>query len=322
MSAEASTAALAPSRGANALPLRRLLIGLGWAAVSVAIFSGWFVVTRFSVLHVLRVWDVIALRFGGGVVLLLPALLKTSYRLPRHALRNGLLLALMWGAPFVLLVAFGLRLTSAAQAAAVTPALMPVFAGLFGWIALREAPGVGRLLGYGAIIGGLVALVAGNALVSGAPSPAGIGALVLAAAMWAVYTLRFHRTGLTPLQAAALVSLWSALLFLPAYFLLGLSHLGEASLRELAFQALYQGCLMSAVAIITFNRAVALLGAGAAAAIVALLPVIASVMAIPVLGEIPTPLEGAAIAVIAFGVILAARPARSTPQSNRERRTP
>ena len=37
-------------------------------------FSGWFVVTRFSVTHDLRIWDVKALRFGGGGLILLPVL--------------------------------------------------------------------------------------------------------------------------------------------------------------------------------------------------------------------------------------------------------
>ena len=40
------------------------LEGLLWAALSVAIFSGWFVVTRFSVTHELQVWDVTSLRRG------------------------------------------------------------------------------------------------------------------------------------------------------------------------------------------------------------------------------------------------------------------
>ncbi|MGV2982020.1 EamA family transporter, partial [Camelimonas sp. ID_303_24] len=91
------------------------LEGLLWAALSVAIFSGWFVVTRFSVTHELQVWDVTALRFGVGAVLLAPAVLRRGARLPMSAWGEGFLFALLWGAPFVLLVALGLKLTSAAQ---------------------------------------------------------------------------------------------------------------------------------------------------------------------------------------------------------------
>ncbi|WP_246149193.1 DMT family transporter [Skermanella pratensis] len=293
--------------------LRDVLTGFAWAAVTVIIFAGWFVVTRFGVTHELRVWDITALRFGFGALILLPVLFGLTGRLPKGAWIEGLLFSALWGAPFVLLVAVGLQLTSAAQASSVTPTMMPVFSGAIAWLALRERPDRSRLAGYAAIIAGLVGLTIGASLSGASPSPAGFGCLILASAMWAVYTLRFRRSGLTPIQAAALICFWSAVLFLPAYLLSDLARLGDAPVREVVVQAIYQGVLMSAVAIVTFNRAVSLLGSAAATAIVALVPVVASVMAIPVLGEVPTPIEGVAIAVIVVGVALAARPPRVRP---------
>lgn len=291
--------------------LRNFLSGFAWAAVTVTIFAGWFVVTRFGVTRELRVWDITALRFGCGALILLPVLLGRAGRLPKGAWIEGLVFSALWGAPFVLLVAMGLQLTSAAQASSVTPTMMPVFSGAIAWLALRERPDRGRLAGYAAIVAGLVGLTAGAALSGGSPSPAGFACLILASAMWALYTLRFRRSGLSPLQAAALICFWSAVLFLPAYLLFDLARVGSAPVREVLVQTLYQGVLMSAVAIVTFNRAVTLLGSGAATAIVALVPVVASAMAVPILGEIPTPIEGAAIAVIVIGVTLAARPPRT-----------
>lgn len=137
-----------------------------------------------------------------------------------------------------------------------------------------------------------------------------------AAAGWALYTLRLGRSGLDPLQAAAMVCLWSAALFLPPYVLSGVSRLRDASIGELIFQAFYQGALMSGLAIYAFNRAVALLGPIAAAAITALIPVMATLIAVAVLGEAPPLLGWLAIAAVATGVALAASPApapRSTP---------
>jgi drug/metabolite transporter (DMT)-like permease len=291
--------------------LRKSLSGFAWAALSVTVFSGWFVETRFSVTHHLRVWDVMALRFGGGALILLPVLFGRATRLPSRAWLEGLLFAAFWGAPFVFFVALGLELTSAAQASAVTPALMPVFAGLIGWLALRESPGGLRVLGYLVIVGGLATLVVGNALSDDRLSLGGIASLILAAAMWGIYTLCFRRGGLTSLQAAALVCFWSAVIYLPLYLLFGLSRLNTASVQELVFQVVYQGLLMSVVAVVAFNRAVTLLGAGAAAAIIALLPLIVAVLAAPVLGEIPSAISAVSIGVIAFGVLLAARPGPS-----------
>jgi drug/metabolite transporter (DMT)-like permease len=285
-----------------------LLAGFACAALSVTIFSGWFVVTRFSVTRELRIWDIAALRFGIGAILLAPAVLRRGQRLPLAAWRQGLVFMLLWGMPFVLLVALGLRLTTAAQAASIAPALMPVFAGLFAWMFLREKQGGARWLGYAAIVAGLGGLIVAGSAVHGAPNPVGLAALALAAVMWAIYTLLYRRSALTPFQSAALICIWSAALFLPAYFLLHLSHLALASTGEIALQAFYQGVLMSGVALATFNRSVALLGASAATAIIALLPAVASILAIPILGEVPTLAEGAAIAVIVTGVLLAAKP--------------
>lgn len=281
------------------------LAGLCWAALAVAIFSGWFVITRFSVTRELRIWDITALRFGIGALLLAPVLVRRRRALLRSAWREGLLFAMLWGLPFVLLVALGLSLTSAAQAASIAPTLMPLFAGVFAWAFFGERQGARRWIGYAAIFAGLCALVAAGSVSHGPPSLAGLASLAAAAAMWAIYTLLFRRSGLSPIEAAALICFWSALIFLPAYVALGLSQFSRASAGEVALQAVYQGALMSGVAIITFNRAVTLLGAAAAAAIIALLPAVATVIAIPVLGETPSSAEWVAIAAIVSGVLLA-----------------
>lgn len=292
------------------LPIGTLLRGLLWAGITVAIFSGWFVVTRHGMARHMHLWDVMALRFGGGALLLLPALLLPGRQLPAKAWAEGLLLAALWGAPFVYLVALGLQLTSVAHVASTTPPLMPVFAGLIGWWLLGEKPGIAKLSGFGAIILGIVTLHTSLGQAHGWPGAEGVAVLVVGSLLWAIYTLRFRRSGLNPIQAAALICFWSAVLFLPVYLLSGRSQLASMPAAELALQTLYQAVLMSAVAIVTFNRAVTTLGAGAATAIIALIPVSASLLAIPFLGEAPGLVDGAAIAVIALGVVLAARPGR------------
>jgi drug/metabolite transporter (DMT)-like permease len=246
----------------------------------VLIFSGWFVTTRFSVTRELEIWDITALRFGGGALVFAPMILRRGARLPAAAWREGLLLCCLWGLPFVLLVALGLRLTSAAHAVSIAPAAMPVFAGIVGRIALGERQGSARWMGYGAIVLGLICLIGAGAAYHGVPNPFGITALLGAALLWAVYTI-FRRSGLSAMQAAALICTWSAILFLPVYVFFGLSRLQLASPSELAVQVIYQGPFMSCLAAVAFNRAVALRGPSAATAIIALLPVAASLLAIP-----------------------------------------
>ncbi|GLK83047.1 DMT family transporter [Ancylobacter defluvii] len=284
------------------------MTGLLWAALTVTIFSGWFVVTRFSVTRELGIWDIAALRFGIGALILSPALFGKGRTLPRAAWGEGFVFALLWGLPFVLLVALGIQLTSAGRAASVAPTLMPVFAGLIGWAMFRQRPISSRFTGYAAIVAGLAGLLAIDPGGDGLRTMAGFAALAAAAGMWAIYTLLFSRSGRTPMQAAALICLWSSALLLPLYLGLGVSRFAQASAGEIALQAGYQGVLMSSVAVITFNRAVSLLGAGAATAIIALVPAGASLLAVPLLGEMPSPTETATIALIIAGVVLASRP--------------
>jgi drug/metabolite transporter (DMT)-like permease len=301
---------------------RSRLAGFFWAALTVLIFSGWFVVTRFSVSRELQIWDITALRFGIGAILLAPMIIQRRSHFSPAAWGEGLVFAVLWGAPFVLLVALGIKLTSAAQAASVAPTLMPIFAGIFAWTFLHERQGWQRWVGYTAILSGLSLLVLTGAAIHGPPSPAGLGALAAAAAMWAVYTLLFRRSGLKSIEAAGLICIWSAVLFLPFYLLCGLSRFNLASAGEIALQAAYQGVLMSGIAIITYNRAVSMLGSEAATAIIALLPAVASLLAMPVLGERPSPAEGAAIAIIVAGVLLASRPPKALKAPQIERRAP
>lgn len=156
-------------------------MGFIWATFSLVIFSGWFVITRFSVTHELRIWDIMALRFGVGALILAPTILRRGARLPATAWWEGLLFCLLWGLPFVLLVAVGLQLTSAAEAASIAPAAMPVFGGIMGWVVLGERQGKARWLGYGAIVVGLISLVEAGAASDGAPNAIGLLALVGAA---------------------------------------------------------------------------------------------------------------------------------------------
>lgn len=280
----------------------RIGLGLAWSVLAVMILSGWFAVTRLAVTGDLLVWDVVALRFKVGALVLSPALVGPGRSLPWRAWREGAVLAFLWGAPFVLLVAAGLRLTSAAHAASITPGLMPVFAGAFAWI-VGEPPGARRAVGFTVIVAGVGLLIYANG--DAAISPAGVLCLIVGAAMWATYTVRLGRSALSSVQAAALVCAWSAVVYVPFYILSGVSQLGGAPWGELVFQAAYQGVLMSAVAIFAFNRAITLLGPVAAAAITALIPVVATALAWPILNEAPSPLGCAAIGAIACGVALA-----------------
>jgi drug/metabolite transporter (DMT)-like permease len=114
-----------------------------------------------------------------------------------------------------------------------------------------------------------------------------------------------RRWGVGAMHAVAIVSVISAVLYLPPYFLWFADRLWSAPAGEIAFQAFYQGVAMGVVSTLCFSRAIGLLGAGRGAAIMAMVPVLATLLAIPVLGEWPTAADCIAIAAICAGVLLA-----------------
>src|SRR3546814_15244304 len=79
---------------------------------------------------------------------------------------------------------------------------------------------------------------------------------------------------------------------------------------------------MLGVAIFTFNCAVALLGPSAATDIIALHPAVGSLIAIPVRGERPAPIECVALYLIFGGVPLAVRPPKRACSSRSHTQRP
>lgn len=284
---------------------RRLAEGVAFALLAVSLWGGWFVITRRAVGAggVLGPADLVALRFGIGGLVLLPVLLLRLRGLDRRAYLDGAVLYVAQGAPFALLISIALRYAPAGHGAALTPGTMPLFAALLGALVLGDRPGRLALAGLGLIAAGALTLAGGF---RDADELFGYGLLLTAAFLWAAGTVRMRRSRLTALEATALICVGSLVTYIPLYLASGLSRLWEAAPAEVALQALYQGVLVSVVALIAFNRSLGLIGRRTPA-FTALVPVIATILAIPVLGEVPDPLHVGAILAIGAGVLLTTR---------------
>ena len=132
--------------------------------------------------------------------------------------------------------------------------------------------------------------------------------LFLAAAMsWASFTVAMRsagQAGFTPLQAAAVVSVVSALVYLPVYILFLPHRIMEAPIGPIVIQTIYQGVFVSIISLFAYARSVSILGASLGASFASLVPVLAMLSAIPLLGEWPRPSDYVGIAAITFGVFL------------------
>jgi drug/metabolite transporter (DMT)-like permease len=87
--------------------------------------------------------------------------------------------------------------------------------------------------------------------------------------------------------------------------MVGADRLLSAPPRVLLPQIIVQGVLSGVVAVLAFSRSVQILGAARASVFPALVPVSATLLGIPIVGEIPTAMQGAGLAIVSLGLIIA-----------------
>jgi len=129
---------------------------------------------------------------------------------------------------------------------------------------------------------------------------------LMTVALGALYVLQLRNWGVSAIQAAAIVTVYSALIVVPWYLWWAAAPLWRVAPVELLWQTLWQGVLIGCVALVAFNHAVARLGAERSSALVALVPVLSAMLALVFLGEVPSLAEAAAIIAISAGVSIGA----------------
>lgn len=283
--------------------------GTLWGLGAAALWSGWWVMTRLGVTGALSGSDLAALRFGVAGVVMLPVLLR--HRRQVMAAPPFLLAAMTAGAgvPYTLVAGLGLGLAPAGNGGALTLGLLPLFTALLAALTLGEA--IGRRRGLGLSVIGLGALaIAGHGLAAGS-AWAGHLVFALGAFMWAGFSVAMRRSGLAPMAATAVVCVSSAGLYLPVYLaFLAPGGLLLAPTGLVVAQAVYQGVLSAFGALYCYGRAIACLGPTRAALFAALVPALSTAMGAALLGEIPSGVEAAGVALLSAGAALAARGGR------------
>ena len=290
-------------------PLSRAnyLQGAAWGLFAISIWVGWILLTRYGVTTSLSPYDITALRFTCAGLLLAPVVYRQGWGLRKVGLKSWLVIVCCAGVPYVLIASSGLQFAPAAHAGALIPGTMPLWAALLAMWFLKEKIAGVRKLGLMLIPVGIVIFV-GAGLTDFASGNWRGHLLFLAAAMsWASFTVAMRsagQAGFTPLQAAAVVSVVSALVYLPVYVLFLPHRIMEAPIGPIVIQTIYQGVFVSIISLFAYARSVSILGASLGASFASLVPVLAMLSAIPLLGEWPRASDYVGIAAITFGVFL------------------
>jgi drug/metabolite transporter (DMT)-like permease len=286
----------------------RYLKGAVHGFAAAAIWASWSAMTRFAVTTSFDPWDVALLRYGLAGVLLVPVLARRGLARDRLGWLGLAALVAGAGAPYAFVAAGALRLAPAAELSALNPGCIPLFVAAIAFVFARETVSAAQKSGLALIATCAALLIVSHADGGEAWSTSrSFGAMLslLAALMWAVFTVIMRRSDLDPLHAAAIVSAGSLAIYLPFYLALRGTALAHATSVELAVQAIFQGLVVTIVSLVLYGRAVALLGASAGAAFGALVPALAALIAIPLLGEWPGATDWLAIVLISAGVYLA-----------------
>jgi len=281
---------------------RRLAVAAGLAMVAITAVQ--FVAARFSLRAHLTSADIASLRFAGAGLVFVPIMWRMGFAKMRAlGWRRAFTLALLVGFPYPLIINSGLVYAPASHAAALCPASIVLFSFLLSRIVFKDPIQAVRIVGIVMIIGGLLLFVSPAAGHKGDHVLYGDVLFAVSGIMFSAYAVLLRRWSVDPLSATAAVAFLSCLP-LPFVHFLAPTGLGAASIMEIGIQMVIQGLLAGAAAIFLYAYAVRQLGPQIASLFLPCIPITTALTGMVVLGEIPTPRQFVAIAIMTAGIAL------------------
>lgn len=284
--------------------------GYFFAGFTLMIWAGFVIASRHGGQGLLTPYDLAALRIGTAAIVLspwwFPRLIQPSRRrvLSKHAIG----LAMVVGITYPLLAYGGLSIAPASHGGILLSGMLPLFTTIMALLILKETPSRLRLLGLSLILAGVTTLFVSNLHGFGHGLAALPGDILLlgASIFWALFTVLLKRWDLRPFDVTLAIVAYSAVLYLPLYALFLPKQIHQAPLSEVALQAFFQGFLVVCLAMWTYAKAAELLGAVKVVMIMSSVPVLATLLAVPLLGESLTLGSGVGALLAGLGAFIGA----------------
>lgn len=278
---------------------------LGFAAAFGMIFvwSGFIVFSRAGVTTNLTPYDITALRFVISAAITLP--FAAAWWPRKLAGWKQAVIALCGpGIFYTQFMYHGLTNASAAYGGVFANGSLPIFTLVIMALFMGQRPTLRQLLAILMIVVGGLLLAWRGLTLGGADVGTGIALFLSASIVLVVYIIGLGHWGVTPKEALVLVNLPNALIYLPIWMLALPSGVHDTPTDVLIFQALFQGLGPGFLVVILLTLASRHIGAAVTSGLSAVVPATAALLAIPVLGEVPGPLQGIGIAIVTLGLIL------------------
>ncbi|WCN08829.1 DMT family transporter [Marinomonas mediterranea] len=255
--------------------------GYLYGMVAVIIWVGFILVSRAGSLSALGAADMITIRFGTAFILLLPFIVKYRARLftPKMFVLGG-----TGGVAYGFSAFSGFEYAPATHAALLLPGLMPIVIAVMAYLLAGERHSHQVKLGILLSSIGIGALLI-ETLISSTATLKGDMYFVLACFFWGLMTVLLKRWKVPAFEMMLAIVATTCVMYVPVYLLFLPKALDQVSTSMLVSQAIYQGFLAMAIQMVCFGKAVQMIGATKMGALMALVPVFASILAIPLFGE-------------------------------------
>jgi drug/metabolite transporter (DMT)-like permease len=262
------------------MAVRRGQLGVVAILLVVMIWSGWIVVSSWGVHQKLTPWDITFLRFASAALVTSPLLYRKRNELRSVFNIRVALCGLGCGFPYTMASFIGLSSSPAKNAGVIVNGLLPLLVAALSYLWMDQRISKEKLVGI-ALIGLANALIlyeGGGANING-------GLFLFCAALFlAGYTVSMRVWNISVETMIVAVPWTNALLFLPIW-LFSPTGIHAATINEIMLQVLYQGVLVSVVALFLMTYAIHAIGSVTASTFMGLVPVVAAFLALVVLHE-------------------------------------
>ena len=276
-------------------------IGYIYAFLTITLWSGWAIVTRLGAVTSLSVFDIAALRFTSAGLMMLPIAIKHRKLIHRKNFMQIVAMTFGAGIGYFTVMGIGFKLAPAGHSI-ITPCLLTVLVALGSYFMFYEKFSKPRLIGYALIITGVIYKMA---FLSNGEYIADLF-FIGGAFCWTIYTLLTKKNShIPPLAVAAFVQVGSGLLVIIPYIIYQMQAPHTLPLQSSIIQVIYQGFFTSILSLLFFNKAMSYIGASRTSSFAALLPVMVTLGAMPILGEYPTVYDIIFVAFMSTGVFFA-----------------
>jgi drug/metabolite transporter (DMT)-like permease len=301
VTAEQSIEQPAPTR-------RNVWLAVAAMLVCVLIYGANFAISRHAVLNGLSTDDLVMLRFLVAGLILLPLFLRRGGFSDCGGVGwgRGLLITLMSGLPMTMLMIGGLALAPAAHGASITPGTVMVVGAVASILLLGAPVSAALVAGIGIALAGLACIGLSSSAGGGPDVLTGDFMFLITGLLWGLYPTMIQRWRIDGLHATAVLAVLSLAAFAPWYLWSG-GAFWTKPWAVVAAHAFNQGVLNVVIGLFLWGWAATIIGAGNAGRFPALIPVVGTLAAIPVLGEWPKALQLAGMSLIVVGLALSAR---------------